>query len=63
MFGVDDTMSRLYSIENNYSITGSMADHRLRLKSSEIEAMVFALASRLSQDLNGLSAYSGYSNE
>ena len=61
--GTDDTMSRFYSIENSYSITGSMADHRLRLKTSEIEAMVIALAARLSQDLNGLSAYSGYSNE
>ena len=60
---VEDTMSRLYSIENNYSTTGSMADHRLRLKSSEIEAMVYALASRLSQDLSGLNAYSGYTNE
>src|SRR6056297_3912157 len=59
---VDDSMSRLYSIENSYSITGSMADHRLRLKSSEIEAMVYALAGRLAQDLNGLSAFSGYSN-
>jgi len=60
---VEDTMSRLYSIENNYSTTGSMADHRLRLKSSEIEAMVYALAARLSQDLSGLNAYSGYTNE
>lgn len=61
--GTHDTMSRLYSIENTYSVTGSMADHRLRLKSSEIEAMVFALAGRLSRNLNGLGAYSGYSNE
>lgn len=61
--GIEDTMSRLYSIENSYSITGSMADHRLRMKSSEIEAMVFALAARLSRNLNGLDAYSGYSNE
>lgn len=61
--GVEDTMCRLYSIENSYSITGSMADHRLRLKSSEIEAMVFALAARLSRNLNGLDAFSGYSND
>jgi len=58
----DDEMNRLYSIENNYSITGSFADHRLRLKSSEIEAMVFALANRLSAELDGLSAYSNHTN-
>jgi len=63
VFSTDDDMNRLYSIENNYSTTGSFADHRLRLKSSEIEAMVFALASHLSDQLNGLSAYSAHSNE
>lgn len=58
----DDDMTRLYSIENSYTITGSYADHRLRLKSSEIEAMVFALANRLSGELSGLSAYANHTN-
>ncbi|CAN5419100.1 TAT-variant-translocated molybdopterin oxidoreductase [soil metagenome] len=59
----DDDMTRLYSIENSYTITGSYADHRLRLKSSEIEAMVYALASRLSNNLNGLTAFANHSNQ
>ncbi|MFQ5568820.1 MAG: TAT-variant-translocated molybdopterin oxidoreductase [Rhodothermales bacterium] len=43
----DDTMSRLYVAESAYSVTGSMADHRLRLRSSEIPAFAAALASQL----------------
>lgn len=58
----EDTMTRLYIVENNYSITGSYADHRLRLKSSEIEPFLYALAGRLSQDVGGLNAYSNVSN-
>ncbi|MEX0904362.1 MAG: TAT-variant-translocated molybdopterin oxidoreductase [Balneolaceae bacterium] len=60
---VDDTMSRIYSIENNFTATGSYADHRLRLKTSEIEGFTYALASRLSESVNGLSAYNGIENE
>ena len=59
----EDEPNRLYVIESNYSITGSNADHRLRLKSSNIEAFTFALAARLSQQIGGLEAFSGYSNE
>jgi Fe-S-cluster-containing dehydrogenase component len=32
----DDTMNRLYVVEGQYSLTGGMADHRLRLKPSEV---------------------------
>ncbi|REL33141.1 4Fe-4S dicluster domain-containing protein [Rhodohalobacter sp. SW132] len=59
----DDEMSRLYSIENSYTITGSYADHRLRLKTSEVEAMIYALAARLSNDLSILSGYAGHTNQ
>ncbi len=42
-----DTISRLYAVENLYSVTGSNADHRLRLSNAEIEAFTFALAAKL----------------
>ncbi len=42
-----DAMSRLYVVESAYSITGGMADHRLRLRSSQIPAFAAALAARL----------------
>jgi len=58
----DDSMSRIYSVENSYTNTGSFADHRLRLKSSEIEAFTFALANKLSENVSGLSAFNGASN-
>ena len=38
------TMNRLYLVESNYSVTGTMADHRLRLKPSRIPAFTLALA-------------------
>ncbi len=42
-----DTMSRLYVVESAYSITGGMADHRKRLRSSEVPAVAAAVAARL----------------
>ncbi|NNF04306.1 MAG: TAT-variant-translocated molybdopterin oxidoreductase, partial [Rhodothermales bacterium] len=42
-----DTMSRLYVVESNYSITGGMADNRLRLKSSDVPVFATALAAKL----------------
>ncbi|MBD3402821.1 4Fe-4S dicluster domain-containing protein [candidate division GN15 bacterium] len=53
----DDTMSRLYVAESCYTITGSMADHRYRLKSSQIGAFTVALARELESQgltINGL---------
>jgi molybdopterin-containing oxidoreductase family iron-sulfur binding subunit len=41
------TMNRLYAVEGVYSLTGAMADHRLRLESRQIAPFVAALASRL----------------
>lgn len=58
----NDDMSRIYSVENTFTNTGSYADHRLRLKSSEIAPFTFALAARLSDRVSGLEAFSGVSN-
>jgi molybdopterin-containing oxidoreductase family iron-sulfur binding subunit len=41
------SMNRLYAIEGVYTLTGAMADHRLRLESRQIPAFVAALAARL----------------
>lgn len=40
-------INRLYVAESNFSITGAMADHRLRLKSSDAGAFALALAKEL----------------
>ncbi len=39
-----DPMNRLYVAESGFSLTGSMADHRLRLASSHITALAAAVA-------------------
>lgn len=53
-------MNRLYVVETNYSLTGGMADHRLRLQSRLVPAFAAALATELKSlgadlDLTGLS--------
>ncbi len=40
-------MNRLYVVENAYTTTGAMADHRLRMQSGEIAAFAFALLAEL----------------
>src|SRR5688572_12183651 len=40
-------MNRLYAVEGVYSLTGAMADHRLRLESGQIATFLAALAARL----------------
>ena len=42
-----DEMNRLYVAESGYSLTGTMADHRLRVKSTEIGPFATALAAEL----------------
>jgi molybdopterin-containing oxidoreductase family iron-sulfur binding subunit len=42
-----DRMNRLYVVESGFTITGSMADHRLRLASSHVLALTAALANKI----------------
>ncbi len=43
----EGTMNRLYVVEGTLSVTGMNADHRLRLKPSQVGAYLRALASRI----------------
>src|SRR5688572_24147601 len=49
-------MNRLYAVEGVYSLTGAMADHRLRLESRQIGAFLAALAARLAPAATGASS-------
>ena len=40
-------MNRLYVVENHFTLTGAMADHRLRYPASQIPAITHALASKI----------------
>ncbi|MEP6698690.1 MAG: TAT-variant-translocated molybdopterin oxidoreductase [Verrucomicrobiota bacterium] len=42
-----DAMNRLYVVENRFSLTGAMADHRLRCPASQIPAFAHALAMKI----------------
>ncbi len=42
-----DTMNRLYVVENRFTMTGAMADHRLRVPASQIPAFTHALAGKI----------------
>jgi len=47
MSAAKDAMNRLYVVENRYTLTGAMADHRLRVAASQIPAFTRALAEKM----------------
>jgi MoCo/4Fe-4S cofactor protein with predicted Tat translocation signal len=48
------TMNRLYTIEPQFSVTGAAADHRYRIKSSEVAAYASALLNAIQAHSNPL---------
>ncbi len=62
-----DQMNRLYVVESTFSVTGGMADHRLKLQSRLIGAFAAALALELNAQgvnipiANALSGYASHS--
>jgi molybdopterin-containing oxidoreductase family iron-sulfur binding subunit len=52
-------MNRLYAVEAVYSLTGAMADHRLRLESRQIAPFLAALAARLAPPEAGAAGLAG----
>ena len=52
-------MNRLYAVEGVYSLTGAMADHRLRLESRQIAPFLAALAARLAPPAAGAASQAG----
>lgn len=63
LMSAEEEMSRFFAIESTFTVTGSNADNRLRIKTSEIEAFTYALAAALSKSISGLSAFRGVSNK
>ena len=52
-------MNRLYAVEGVYSLTGAMADHRLRLESRQVAPFLAALAARLAPPDAGAASLAG----
>ncbi|WNG52912.1 4Fe-4S dicluster domain-containing protein [Archangium minus] len=50
----EGNLNRLYVAEPRFTITGGMADHRLRVKSAEVFAVAAAIASRVGGGVEGL---------
>jgi MoCo/4Fe-4S cofactor protein with predicted Tat translocation signal len=42
-----DSMNRLYVVENRFTLTGAVADHRLRCPASQIAALTYVLADKI----------------
>ena len=47
-----DSMNRLYVVEHRFTLTGAMADHRLRCPASQIPAFAHALATKIHAGTN-----------
>src|SRR5262249_50545054 len=47
-----DSMNRLYVVEHRFSLTGAMADHRLRCPASQILAFAHAIATKILSGTN-----------
>ena len=45
-----DSMNRLYAVESTYTLTGGMADHRMRIRSSQMGVFALALANALQDE-------------
>ena len=52
-------MNRLYAVEGVFSLTGAMADHRLRLESRQIAPFLAALAARVAPPEAGTATLAG----
>jgi MoCo/4Fe-4S cofactor protein with predicted Tat translocation signal len=50
--GSAKNMNRLYAVENRFTLTGGMSDHRLRCAASQIPAFALALAGKLAAATN-----------
>ncbi|HEY3900180.1 MAG TPA: TAT-variant-translocated molybdopterin oxidoreductase [Chthoniobacter sp.] len=50
--GPDSKMNRLYVVENRYTITGGISDHRLRVPASQVGAFALALAAQVAEKMN-----------
>jgi len=50
--GSGQGMNRLYAVENRYTITGGMADHRIRCAASQIPAFALRLAKEVAASTN-----------
>ncbi|HEV3209545.1 MAG TPA: TAT-variant-translocated molybdopterin oxidoreductase [Chthoniobacterales bacterium] len=50
--GLGQDMNRLYAVENRYTITGGMADHRFRCAASQIPAFAVKLAKEVAASTN-----------
>jgi MoCo/4Fe-4S cofactor protein with predicted Tat translocation signal len=54
-------MNRLYVVEPRLSITGGMADHRLRARSSDVEGIALAVLAQLGKTVPALSRFASVS--
>src|ERR1700722_17348532 len=50
--GSTDAMNRLYAVENRFTTTGGMADHRFRCAASQIPAFAVQLAKKIAGSTN-----------